>query len=505
MIFRSGKALAYVGVVVCGLASGAAAEQFSFVGARATGMGGANAASVKDATAQWHNPAAFGFMNQQTNAIDNNGLSDNNWGWNVVGVGIGYNMTEDMGRYLDILTDVDFDSVSESSLGTSGEIRDLVALAAALKGVSEPGNAFYVDSTVGTSMRIGSFGVGFRVFSEAMARVDELDTLNLGLIESVDLNTDIDAIRTGDAGFVGYTPSVLTTAQRTDLTTAGLSSANIDYLDFQLNGLLGDGTLEASDIAGASDLLSDIVDATGGGGVLDSNLTAIAANGFAVAEIPVSYGHAISDNLSVGVTAKAMFGKVLGTKIWVFDEDNLDSAVENVSDTENETLTFGLDVGALYRINNFQFAAVGHNLNHPTFDGYTDTLTVNGSNVTFNVGDVTLDPQITLGAAFVPSERLTLEVNYDVFTTGTLLSGYDIQRFSFGGEFDLWLLALRAGAYKNLAETAEAWVATAGVGVNIFGAHVDVGAAYSIGENAEYDGNEIPTQARLYAGVGLDF
>jgi len=486
MEFRLGKKAAVMMVGAGFLMSGVAADQSCFVGARATGMGGANAASVKDATAQWHNPAAFGFMNSETNAVDNNDLSSKDWGRNLLDAGIGYNMTEDMGRYLDIIADVDFDSASGTILSAPKEVRDLVALAAALNGADDPGNAFYVDSSVGTSMRMGSFGIGFRVFSEAVARVDMLDFNNLGLVVGADLNTDIASFSGSDPGFSGYTPSILSVTQSNALDSAGLDPINIEYIDFKLSGLLSDGTIKPSEVDGAADIITAVVAATttGIGGDLTNNTTAVTARGFAVAEIPVSYGHAINDNLSVGVTAKAMLGKVLGTKIWVFDEDNLDEAVQSVSDTDNETLTFGLDLGALYRINNFQFAAVGHNLNRPTFDGYTDTLTVNGSNVTFTVADVTLDPQVTVGAAFIPSERLVVEVNYDLLTTGTLLNGYDIQRLSVGAEFDLWLVALRAGAYKNLAESQEAWVATAGVGAKIFGAHVDVGGAYSIGDNA---------------------
>ena len=57
----------------------------------------------------------------------------------------------------------------------------------------------------------------------------------------------------------------------------------------------------------------------------------------------------------------------------------------------------------------FQFALVGHNLNRPTFDGYTDTISLNGNPVQVQVPEVKVDPQVTLGLAFVPSRRLTLE------------------------------------------------------------------------------------------------
>jgi len=53
------------------------------------------------------------------------------------------------------------------------------------------------------------------------------------------------------------------------------------------------------------------------------------------------------------------------------------------------------------------------------------------------------------------------------------------------------------------AETNE--VATAGLGIIVLGVRVDVGGAYSLGDKAEYDGNDIPTVARLHAGFSLDY
>ncbi|QBG46401.1 hypothetical protein EGM51_02945 [Verrucomicrobia bacterium S94] len=173
-----------VGCCVFALVMGTVAERYSFVGHRAQGMGGANAASVNDTSAQWHNPAAFGFFNRdadevpglQTNVIsnlvveveqvtvsnqvpsaasgsgtnsvtaidtpvdyslmtvnvtnsyytytnevveamvvpdraraDNMELEENDWGWNMLGIGAGYTMTEDMPEYVTALAEIDFD------------------------------------------------------------------------------------------------------------------------------------------------------------------------------------------------------------------------------------------------------------------------------------------------------------------------------------------------------------------------------------------------------------
>jgi hypothetical protein len=132
-------------------------------------------------------------------------------------------------------------------------------------------------------------------------------------------------------------------------------------------------------------------------------------------------------------------------------------------------------------------------------------VVVNGVAQTLTIPDVKIDPQLTVGAAFMPSKRLTLETNLDLLEAGTLLGGYDIQRFSIGSELDLGLVALRLGAYRNLAASWQDWVATLGLGANVFGLRVDLGGALSLDNNVEYDGHEIPSEARLYAGIGLDF
>ncbi len=187
-----------VALITMAVVQGVVAEQFAFVGARAGGMGGANSASSHDASAQWHNPAVFGFMSQKpeeveaaatnntdvvaetneviaavstTNAVaesatdtnevgtvsmdnilaamengeahgavgeplgsevlekepvdetgynllDNNGLSDRGFGWNLIGAGVGYTMTEDMGHYIGMLSDVNVDAFDTPGLST---------------------------------------------------------------------------------------------------------------------------------------------------------------------------------------------------------------------------------------------------------------------------------------------------------------------------------------------------------------------------------------------------
>ena len=571
------------------VAQGVLAEQFAFVGARATGMGGANSASAHDATAQWHNPAVFGFMNQkpdevsamETNSIDtitatnevvdaaaasatgtnldsvvllddvfgameaedgqiaageplgsavlesepvdesgynmldNNGLSDRGFGWNLIGGGVGYTMTEDMGHYVGMLSDVNADAFDTPGLSTDPDsVSSLLSIGGGLYGLNESGNALYVDGSVGSSVRFGHFAVGIRVFGEGVAYLDELDDTNLGVDQTQgEFVSSINTVASQNGFNPGaHTINTLSASQVASLTATLGNADAVKYIDFELSELEKAGTFNQKDIDNAVMLVDQITfDANGQPNSLDNNRSTMLARGFGVVEVPISYGRAINDNLSVGITLKGMYGTVTGTKVWFFDDDSTDAAFDSASENSEASLNFGLDLGLLYRIPNFQFSVVGHNLNSPKFNGFTDTITIEDDlgNPLFtediNIPDVRIDPQVTLGAAFIPNERFSLEVNLDTLKTGTLLNGYDIQRLSFGGEVDLWLLAFRLGAYRNLAAEWQDWVATAGIGLNLYAFRIDIGGAYGLGDTATVEGQDVPTEARLYAGLSLDF
>ncbi len=158
----------------------------------------------------------------------------------------------------------------------------------------------------------------------------------------------------------------------------------------------------------------------------------------------------------------------------------------------------------LLRMSKINFGLVGRNLNSPQFDGFTLVNPFDSTDVTV-IEDVTLDPQVVAGIAFIPTETVVFEIDYDLTRNETALRDYDTQNIRFGFEWDAArILALRAGAYKNIVEHDIGWVYTAGLGLNMWAARLDIAGAFS-DDKAEFDGDEIPTESRLSAQLSFDF
>lgn len=491
-------------VVIAGLWTTPSFALDSFmVGPRALGMAGANVASTSDTSAQYYNPAAFGFFGCRDSkgnklACDNNDIGRKNWGMDLSATA-GYKMHNDFGTFLDDLADIDHDLLSTAGINTENDLRNLISLVRNLDGLDEPGNAVTANVNAGLGVRFGNFAIGGRAYAQANGQVLDIDETNLGITGGGNLNTQIEAITlTGTLdGIQLFSPT-----QVDQLRSAGLSDAAIERLDF----LARSEGVSSNQIQGTTDLLAQLAtQSLLGGGALEDNTTTVALRGFAVAEIPLSYGRALNDNWSVGANLKLMRGRVYGTDIVVFDQDSGDVLAEADEDFE-ESNNLGLDVGILGRYRMVNLGVVGRNLNAPSFDGFSkQKLLSTGVLRTIQADSVTLDPQVAVGVALIPTETLTLETNYDLTKNKTVFPDYHTQNLSFGLEWDAGrVLALRAGAYKNLAEKDIDWVYTAGIGLNLWGARFDLAGAMSE-QKTSFDGDDVPNEAQLSAQLSLDF
>lgn len=471
------------------------------VGPRAMGMAGANVASVDNNAAQYYNPAAFGFFGRHNedetkSEADTNDLGRKDFGFDVYAGG-GWRMNDNFGDYLTTLSAIDLDEL-KNGIQTETELAGLINLVGSLNGIDELGTGMTVDVNAGTSLRIKHFGIGVRGYTQANAVVLDIDNQHLGLnIDPTDLRNGIENV---DLSASSYNSSQ--TYNFFDSTTQ--ASLVAQYGAEAVNRLAFIAIQENVDPASATNMTTTLVAINNSSSTsttnplsIDNNTTTVSMTGFGFVEVPLSYGYAINDNVSVGGNLKFMKGRVYGSQVLVFDDESNDILAQS-DENSKETTTLGLDLGVMARYGKFNFGLVGRNLNSPKFDGFTIPTT------SVTIDSVTLKPQVTAGVAFIPWSTLTLEADYDITKNEAEL--FDTQNLALGVEWDAFrFLALRAGAMKNLAESDLGLIYTAGVGLNVWLVRFDIAGAASLGDKVIFDGEEVPKFAKVSAQASIDF
>lgn len=488
-----------------------AAREWTIVGPRALGMGGANVAVANDASAGYWNPAAFGFFKNK----EGGEYGRRKWSASV-DAGFGVQVHEELGEILNNITQIDFDTVNTDTI-LANNVLNFVNLVNYLKEFDDnPNRALSIAMNGGLRVQASHYGIAGYVFSDISAKGD-LDLLNIAPAATGAQFSIADFTNPANygcstptclSGTLPATPKTLTQDQQnvlnnyltTELGWTGSESANfINAIDNGLTQAKNNGQAIPVDIVVKIENVAELGNsAVDSGGPLAENKSILLFKGIAVAEVPFTYGHSLTEDFALGTTIKYMKARVYNQEVSVFDTEFSD-ALSDAQEDYMESQNFGIDLGLLYRFgDDLRVGLVGHNLNSPEFDmkplfpGDTDKIKEKA--------------QLRGGIAYKPLSFVTLAMDYDLTKNDTTISeSYKSQNLGGGLEINLLkILQLRAGAYKNLAKDDIGPVYTAGLGLNLWLVNIDLGASLSP-DTTTIDENDIPKEVRAELALSALF
>lgn len=475
-------------LAVSAVSQTALANEFKPGSVRALGMGGSNVASTNNVDASYWNPAAYGFFGEESAAADNNNMNDKD---------VGLELNVDAGAYLfgPIAANITKASALPTTvIGAAGtfnstQIKDAGLL---VKGLSEldpaPGG---VNLLAGVSLgaRVSNYGLGIRSSAEVNASV-AFDNNNIGL----NLFNS----------FVGAAAPVVPAPVPPQYFSIAQRDQMIADLQLGVNGLTGpqaNAVVAAYDLALSADpaaagqqqvMASTLITIHSAPGDLTKNNTVLSTRGVVISEVGVTYGHNLGDNLSIGTVLKYIQADMIATDVFLLGNNNTNVTSFSRSNVETST-GLGIDLGVMYRIPDWQFGLTARNINSPSFEhkasGYVYTL----------------KPQAKVGAAWIPSDTFTIEAGYDITKNTGAVAASESQYWNVGLEWDAFnVVAIRAGAFKNTAQNDIGVVPTLGLGLNLWAARIDLGAAVS-SKKVVLEGKSTPVYAMGSLAITIDF
>jgi hypothetical protein len=455
----------------------------------------------------------------------------------TIGAGVGLRVSEGLADNVDRIgkftegTPSTFDKLKNlSSLSNDpAVIADMVSLLSVIRDIEAQKGTLSVNADVALGLQAKSFGFGVFALNEGYARpladlVNVLPASGGSQITTAQLVTLAGVPATTQTFFNATQIAQLNTA----LTTAGIAlPANrtniINALGNQLATPANPNLPTVTPQQATDTFVNSVTPAFSSTSNINNNQTAVMVKNVLFTEIPISYGHAIdmgaSGKVGLGASIKPIIGRVYQTRIRltengqsVTSKDIVDGFKDNFEESNNITV----DLGAQYKYANWMtLGLVAKNLTSPTFkspalkdqkgrmvlpDG-TLTLTP------FKDADVTLKPQARFGMELAPFSWLSFAADLDLTENESVLSGLEFKNRQLGGGVELspfsWF-KLRAGMYKNLADSTLGNVATAGLTFGIPWVLLEVDGAYGL-KTAQYKENSYPRESRVQVQLVMQF
>lgn len=497
-----------VAAVILTLAIPAGAGALEFQTPGAVGIGGAGVARATDATASYWNPAGLAFHEKSFSSRLNAG----------VGININSSFAENVDKIgkLDVN---DLQNLSFSSLGTTTANLNATAQAVEYVGIVND-----LDHNKGTlvatpggmlAFQFSNIGVAAIVSSELVS-FPKSDTTNVRPGDPLVASMSNFAI--GIGATVGTPAGTLfSPAQRTQIAeaffnggangvTLSEATAIVNTLEGQLQSSTGNKSEQTSQqLADAMIHMADSF--TSGGQSIEKNHSTIELTGIALAEIPIAYGHKFDlgsyGKVGLGAAFKIIHGTVFYNSKELISLNSSGDILKDVRDNKTESTNFGVDLGAQWRYEELKFMGpinvgfVVKNINSPKFD----TFPAAGSSLP---DKIKVKPQARLGVALDPLSWLTLAADMDVTKNKTILAGVDSQNIGGGLEAHFSWIAVRAGVYKNIAESSNKPVLTGGFSLGPQWLRLDIDGAAST-EKATYDNKSYPREAKVEFGLSTMF
>ncbi|MFO0687752.1 MAG: conjugal transfer protein TraF [Myxococcota bacterium] len=473
-------------------------EEWSFVGARYQGMGGAGVAVVDDEHAAYWNPGALAFTESYGVALPVGSYAGAEGG-----------TLADVDRVADYLDDLGggaldqlLSDVAAGNALSSDQLGAALRLGAQeLPGLDEQGEGVAAGIDASLLLRYKHFAVS-GIGQSHFAADPVFDGDNLSLSAETGANAVdglVDPLTATDRYAPGSEPAVVADLEAL-FVDAGSAAPNL-----QAEELVYQAEQAGVDVrnAGVAQNLVEIANQTitTDAATFADNRSGTFVRGLAVEQVGFGYGQPLlRKRLGIGGNLKYMMGTTFNRFLRYDDVSSIGDFTNALTNGDHRkvTHTASLDLGAMFKPWDWlRFGITARDVTKPKFDLARDAANPGGKQ------SLSLGPQVRAGVALWILPNWVVAFDADVTKNDSqLISGFRSQILSLGTEWKLPLgkvgLAFRGGAYLNTASQDLADVTlTAGLGLRIADFNLDLalGASPNTERVSASDHQRIPARA----------